>query len=254
MTKKKRTEAQYAEFNLFDAEGNQTLHSQYKLPKIGKLGGGWVAFYKRSIRNLIAECPNFSTMKVYLYIASKQTYQKCAIVKNAHIMKTLNMSSSTVHESLKWLKNHDYMQKYTIDGNTGWLLNPSVTGCGGNSKKSKERLWRLGIERRKAELEKDIEKRKALLETLDGMIMKVISDEDEEDIIEEVQYGDADGDDDGNDNGDADGDDDGDADGDADGDEGQEELLGDTSQIHREMEAEVVDIRSDDEARSESDN
>lgn len=188
MTKKKKTEAQYAEFNLFDAEGNQTLHSQYKLPKTGKLGGGWVAFYKRSIRNLIAECPNFSTMKVYLYIASKQTYQKCAIVKNAHIMKTLNMSSSTVHEALKWLRDHDFMQRYTIDGNTGWLLNPSVTGCGGNSKKSKERLWRLGIERRKAELEKDIEKRKALLETLDGMIMQVISDEDEEDIIEEVYY------------------------------------------------------------------
>lgn len=188
MAKKRKTEAQYAEFNLFDAEGNQTLHSQYKLPKTGKLGGGWVAFYKRSIRNLIAECPNFSTMKVYLYIASKQTYQKCAIVKNAHIMKTLNMSSSTVHEALKWLRDHDFMQKYTIDGNTGWLLNPSVTGCGGNSKKSKERLWRLGIERRKAELEKDIEKRKALLETLDGMIMKVISDEDEEDIIEEVYY------------------------------------------------------------------
>lgn len=188
MAKKRKTEAQYAEFNLFDAEGNQTLHSQYKLPKTGKLGGGWVAFYKRSIRNLIAECPNFSTMKVYLYIASKQTYQKCAIVKNAHIMKTLNMSSSTVHEALKWLRDHDFMQRYTIDGNTGWLLNPSVTGCGGNSKKSKERLWRLGIERRKAELEKDIEKRKALLETLDGMIMQVISDEDEEDIIEEVYY------------------------------------------------------------------
>lgn len=197
MAKKRKTEAQYAEFNLFDAEGNQTLHSQYKLPKTGKLGGGWVAFYKRSIRNLIAECPNFSTMKVYLYIASKQTYQKCAIVKNAHIMKTLNMSSSTVHEALKWLRDHDFMQKYTIDGNTGWLLNPSVTGCGGNSKKSKERLWRLGIERRKAELEKDIEKRKALLETLDGMIMKVISDEDEDDIIEEVYYN---GDSDGNDN------------------------------------------------------
>lgn len=233
MAKKQKTEAQYAEFNLFDAEGNQTLHSQYKLPKTGKLGGGWVAFYKRSIRNLIAECPNFSTMKVYLYIASKQTYQKCAIVKNAHIMKMLNMSSSTVHEALKWLRDHDFMQRYTIDGNTGWLLNPSVTGCGGNSKKSKERLWRLGIERRKAELEKDIEKRKALLESLDGMIMKVISDEDEEDIIEEVYY---DGDSDDDDNSD---------------DDGTATLLGDTSQIHGGMEAEVESVRTIDEVTSE---
>lgn len=187
MKKKKPNNAVYAEYNLFDQRGNMTLHSKYKLPKQGKLGGGWVAFYKRSIRALIDECPNFSTMKVYMYIASKQTYQKCAIVKNTHIMKTLHMSSSTVFEALKWLRENDYLQRYEIDGNTGWLLNPSVTGCGGNSKKSKEKLWRLGIERRKAELEKSIEKRQALLETLDEMIMKTIQDEDDDEIFDDAK-------------------------------------------------------------------
>lgn len=184
---KKRNGAGFMEYNLFDTEGNQTLHTVKRLPEKGKLGGGWVAFYKRSIRTLIDECPNFSTMKVYMYIASKQTYQKCAIAKPSHIMKVLGMSSSTVFESLKWLRDNDFLQRYEIDGNIGWLLNPSVTGCGGNTKKSKERLWRLGIERRKAELEQDIEKRKFLLEKLDSMIMKLVTEDDDDEIIEEVE-------------------------------------------------------------------
>ena len=228
MGKKKPNNAVYAEYNLFDQKGNRTLHSQYKLPKQGKLGGGWVAFYKRSIRALLEECPNFSTMKVYMYIASKQTYQKCAIVKSTHIMKTLHMSSSTVFEALKWLRENDYLQRYEIDGNTGWLLNPSVTGCGGNSKKSKERLWRLGVERRKAELEKSIEKRQALLEALDAMIMKTIQEEDEDETLDDARM--------------------------VDEETGEFYVPSDDSEVHGETTTEVEDLQNGDEGNSEADN
>ena len=188
MAKKRKFKPEYAEFNLFDSDGNQHVHNFYRLPKKSKLGGGWVAFYKKAIRALLQQAPNFSTLKVYMYMASKQTYQKCVMLTPTAIQQGLGLSSPSVALALKWLKDNDFVQMYKVDGNTGWLLNPSVTVCGGASKQSKKQLWNAGIERRKLELDKAIANREALLQQLDELINRYVTeDTDDTDANVEIE-------------------------------------------------------------------
>lgn len=181
---RRKSKPTYAEFNLFDSDGTQQYHSWYRTPQKSKLGGGWVAFYKASIKQLINDVPNLSTLKVYLFLASKQTFQKCVMVTPTTIQKELSMSSSTVAVALKWLKDNNFIQMYHIDGNTGWLLNPKSTVCGTATKREKEAIWNAGMERKKAELEEDLKKREALLESLDALIASKLSEGDDDDYDE----------------------------------------------------------------------
>lgn len=179
-------EGNIAVYDLFDAEGQQVLHSVRR--KKSTLGGGWVAFYKKRIRQLIVDCPNFATFKVYMMLASKQTYQKFVIITTTKLAELLNLNRSTVSESLTWLQNNGYLQRHKVDGVTGWLLNAKVTICGAVSKPSKEELWDLTERRNKIDqLDVEISKREALKAALDRMIRANINEEEySDDEFDEV--------------------------------------------------------------------
>lgn len=142
--------------------------------------------YKKAIRKLLKDYPTYATMRLYLYLSSKQTFQKCVLVTAAKAMEDLNMAQSTYFEAVKWLVEHDYMQRYVVDGVPGWLINPNVSGCVSKSVKSKKELWALGEKKKAAALEEDIKKRQALLETLDQLIAKNVSEDEEYEFDEEA--------------------------------------------------------------------
>lgn len=149
-----------------------------------------MAFYKRAVRRLCNDAPNLATLKVYLYLASKQTYQKFVMVGRKALVKELNLHINTVVNALKWLKENQYLQEHEIDGNTGWLMNPNITTMGANMQKSKSELWHLQKQKELAELERDIEVRQDMLATIDSLIAKnLIEGEFGEEEEESEDYG-----------------------------------------------------------------
>lgn len=169
---------QLVEFNLFDEfTGEQQFHSIKR--KKSNLGGGWVAFYKKALKKLVNDVPNLSTLRVYLLLATKQTYQKFVMTTQVQVQKELNMSNSTVYEALKWLKDNKYIQQHNVEGNIGYLLNADVTNCGGANKTKKKELWLLQEKRDEIiKLDEHIEKRQQILEKLDSLIMGLTTDPD----------------------------------------------------------------------------
>lgn len=177
--KKQTGKVAYQEINLFDNAGNQ-IYSGLKKTNNKTLGSGWVAFYKKKIRQLINECPNLSTMKVYMWLASKQTLEALVMATPQGIIEATSMSRERVFSALKWLQDNDYIQKHQADGNIGWLLNPKVTVNGGEQKKRRSEIWDLYKKKEHAQLEEDVEKRKTLIATLDSLIDERLVETNEE--------------------------------------------------------------------------
>lgn len=183
--------AQVMEMNLFDEHtGQQELHVvKRRKPKLGR---GWMAFYKKALKRLIKEVPNLSTLKVYLWLASKQTYQKFVMTTQKQIQLDLKMSNSTVYESIKWLRENKYLQSHDVEGNSAFLLNAQVTTCGATSMTKKRELWLL--QEHKDELQRmdaDIAKKQEALDKLNGFIAALTTSddadtEDEEEINGEL--------------------------------------------------------------------
>lgn len=175
------------EFNLFEESGEQILHS-VKRRKV-TLGGGWMAFYKRALRKFNQDCPNLSTYKVYMHLASKQTYQKFVLIAPVAIEKDLNMAHKTVFDALKWLQTQGYIQKCELDGNIAWLLNPNVTTQGAKTRYSKQELWRMYRDRQSImeSIDLNVEERLKLCDELDKLIVKEISEGDDDDELQDVE-------------------------------------------------------------------
>lgn len=106
--------------------------------KIGsKLKGDWIVFYKDALLKLIKECPNYSTMKVYMMMAASQTYDSVTLVSLPYIAKELGIAYQTVWNSAKWLQQSGYIRRAEYHGNTGFVLNPDVTTCGKKNMENK---------------------------------------------------------------------------------------------------------------------
>lgn len=95
-----------------------------------KLGGGWIVVYKVPLQKLLKVVPNFATLKVYLYIASSQDFNKVTLISAKYISAQLGMSYQTVWNSIKWLKQAGYVKDGEIAGMKGYVVNPTVSTCG----------------------------------------------------------------------------------------------------------------------------
>lgn len=179
----------YAVYDLFTGKGEQVLHT-VKKKRVG-LGQGWIAMYKRAIRRLINECEQLSTLKIYLFLASKQSYQKLIYITPKAIQDELGMAKKTVFTALRWLEKQGYIQRHIIDGNRAILMCPAQTICGTGTKPSKEKLWSYteklrAVEAMPAQLDEDIRKRRELLDAYEKLIKGVIRlDDDVEQPTEE---------------------------------------------------------------------
>ena len=118
------------QIKLIDEETGEFISSNEQ--KLGtKLKEGWIVVYKKALVRLLDECPNFATLKVYLRIASAQTYDTITYITTPYIAKTLGMTYQTAWNAVKWLVRNKYIKKsQNKTGANGFIVNPFVSTCG----------------------------------------------------------------------------------------------------------------------------
>lgn len=139
--KSKDKRVAWRRFSQFNAKGELVSETVTARPR--QLGGEWIVFYKKALKQLVMDCPALSVCRIYLYLASKQTFETFVIVTPAKIMADLQIARKTFYDGIKWLKENGYVQQHEHDGNIAWLLNPSKTTRGSGKQSVKNALWSL---------------------------------------------------------------------------------------------------------------
>lgn len=108
-----------------------------------RLEGEWIVFYKKPLKQLAVDAPPLSILRIYLYLASKQTFETYVLVSPTKIMRDLGISKKTFYDGIKYLKENGYVQQHEHEGNIAWLLNPNLTTRGRGNNDVKNSLWTL---------------------------------------------------------------------------------------------------------------
>lgn len=128
----------YHEFNLFEDDGKLVSST---ISRRKKLGGDWVAFYKGPLKSLAEADVPAATLRVYLWLASKQTFDKFVMTTPTAIANALGLTYESIRKSIRWLETNQYLQVHKIEGNNGYLLNPEKTTRGAKGNADKKLIW-----------------------------------------------------------------------------------------------------------------
>ena len=132
------------QYSLFTDNGELISTTLTKKPN---LKGDWIVFYKKPLKELAKSDADLSAIKIYLWLSGKQTFENYVMTTRKNIQEELKLSKSTVQRALKWLVNNGYLIIANVEGNTGFLLNPTVTTKGAKNKTERQTLWQLAKER-----------------------------------------------------------------------------------------------------------
>ena len=138
---KKDKRVAWRRFAQYNAKGEVLSDTVTSRPR--RLEGEWIVFYKKPLKQLAISAPPLSVLRIYLYLASKQTFETYVIVTPAKIMADLGMAKRTFYDGIKYLKENGYVQQHEHDGNIAWLLNPTLTTRGRGNNTVKNALWTL---------------------------------------------------------------------------------------------------------------
>lgn len=138
---KKDKKVAWRRFAQYNAKGELLSDTVTSRPR--RLEGEWVVFYKKPLKQLAISAPPLSVLRIYLYLASKQTFETYVIVTPSKIMQDLGMAKRTFYDGIKYLKENGYVQQHEHDGNIAWLLNPTLTTRGRGNNAVKNTLWSL---------------------------------------------------------------------------------------------------------------
>ena len=138
---KKDKKVAWRRFAQYNANGELLSDTVTSRPR--RLEGEWIVFYKKPLKQLAISAPPLSVLRIYLYLASKQTFETYVIVTPAKIMSDLGMAKRTFYDGIKYLKENGYVQQHEHDGNIAWLLNPTLTTRGRGNNSVKNALWSL---------------------------------------------------------------------------------------------------------------
>ena len=138
---KKDKKVAWRRFAQYNAKGELLSDTVTSRPR--RLEGEWIVFYKKPLKQLAISAPPLSVLRIYLYLASKQTFETYVIVTPAKIMQDLGMAKRTFYDGIKYLKENGYVQQHEHDGNIAWLLNPTLTTRGRGNQTVKNALWSL---------------------------------------------------------------------------------------------------------------
>ena len=97
-------------------------------------GVDWMIMYREAINTLTDEAPDFTTLKLFLKLSSKQKFEGGIKIAKNVIAEDLKVSRTQVWRAFKWLKENGYVKEHKVDGITEFVLNPDVTTCGKNRK------------------------------------------------------------------------------------------------------------------------
>ena len=126
------------QYSLFTDDGELISTTLTKKPR---LAGDWIVFYKGQLKKLAESNVEASTLRVYLWLASKQTFENYVMTTRSTIAEKLNLSKITVHRAINWLICNGYLIEAKVEGNVGYLLNPDITTKGAKNKAEKQTLW-----------------------------------------------------------------------------------------------------------------
>lgn len=126
------------QYSLFTDDGELISTTLTKKPR---LAGDWIVFYKGQLKRLAESQVEASTLRVYLWLASKQTFENYVMTTRATIATKLNLSKITVHRAINWLIENQYLIEAKVEGNVGYLLNPDITTKGAKNKAERKGLW-----------------------------------------------------------------------------------------------------------------
>lgn len=117
------------QISLFDSETGELISSNQQMSGT-RLKEGWIVVYKEALRKLLKEAPNYSTVKVYLYIATAQDYDTVTMITTPFIAKEASMSYQAAWRATKWLIQNSYIKRADINGSEGFIVNPMISTCG----------------------------------------------------------------------------------------------------------------------------
>ena len=123
---------------IFDAETGEIIRDAVSFGS--QNGEGWTIMFRETLDSLINFAPDFSTLKVFLKLSTKQEYEGGIKITKQAIADELKISYVSTIKAFKWLKENGYVKERKINGVPEFLLNPYVTTCGKN-RKEKIKLW-----------------------------------------------------------------------------------------------------------------
>ena len=169
--KSKDKRVAWRRFAQYNAKGELVSDTVTSRPR--QLGGEWIVFYKKALKQLVMECPALSVIRIYLYLASKQTFETFVIVTPAKIMSDLQIARKTYYDGMKWLKENGYVQQHEHDGNIAWLLNPTKTTRGRGQQSVKNSLWSITNKQAgKGQSATQVQQKKKSIDTETGEILE----------------------------------------------------------------------------------
>ena len=137
------------QFSLYDEKTGELI-SRTTRKEIKRIEGDWIVFFTKPLAKLVEQTNESAIIRVYLWLASKQTFNDYVMTTRNAIVDSLKISRMTCYRAIKWLVNNGYISEVTLDGNKGFFLNPNVTTKGSKNFKDKRNKWSFEI------LKKDI--------------------------------------------------------------------------------------------------
>lgn len=132
----------WGETVITDSNGEVVNHKIYRVRQ--KNRGGFVICYTARMAEFIENHSAGSVVRVFLYIAQKQTYGNDGVfgfrTTRSYLAKTLGLTRKTVYSALEYLKSNFYINELRIDGSLEFMVNPDFITIG-NDRKSRDREW-----------------------------------------------------------------------------------------------------------------
>lgn len=128
------------QMTLFD-DNNNPISQVNKIIDGSVLKDGWVFMYKQAINDLLDDAPTFAVIKIFFRLASMQSYEPIVYTTLSHVAKLASLNYKTAWQAMKWLKENNYVKVVSVSGVRGYLINPSVSGCGRSAMKARIELW-----------------------------------------------------------------------------------------------------------------
>lgn len=92
--------------------------------------GGWCMLYQQKGLDLIAQAPNASVLKVFMYLACGQTYEGGMKTTKRSVEQNLGLSHKSVALAFKWLKDNFIVHEWRVDGCAEFMINPNYVCVG----------------------------------------------------------------------------------------------------------------------------
>jgi len=142
------------QFSLYDEKTGELI-SRTTRKEIKRIEGDWIVFFAKPLTKLIESTNEAAVIRVYLWLAAKQTFNDYVLVDRKTIYESLKISRMSCYKAIKWLIKNDYISEVRYNGNKGFFLNPNVTTKGSQNFKEKKNKWTFDVAMKNIQISND---------------------------------------------------------------------------------------------------